>query len=54
MGPGYGSFEDIADKAGDVTRFYTDGLIEEANNFRQGREMTPERVAQLLARRRSP
>ena len=54
----YARFEDIADKAGDVTRFYTNDLIEEANNFRQedvirqAREMTQDRLAQLLVRRR--
>lgn len=54
----YVRFEGIADKAGDVTRFYTNDLIDEANSFRQGdiirqaKEMTAERVVQLLARRR--
>lgn len=54
----YARFEGIADKAGDVTRYYTNDLIDKANNFRQediirqAREMTPERLAQLLARRK--
>jgi len=54
----YARFEGIADKVGDVTRFYTNDLVDDANNFRQedvirqAREMTPERLAQLLARRR--
>ena len=54
----YARFEGIADKAGDVTRYYTNDLIDEANSFRQediirqAKEMTPERVTQLLARRR--
>ncbi len=54
----YARFEGISDKVGDVTRFYTNDLIDEANNFRQenvirqAKEMTPNRLAQLLARRR--
>ncbi len=54
----YARFEGIVDKVGDVTHFYTNDLIDEANNFRQddvirqAREMTPDKVAQLLARRR--